>query len=68
MARADGRRDRGLKIAVGALPGNGHEHPARRLVDGDDGAIFVKNRDEDVARELDGFGFGHENLFELLPA
>lgn len=40
-AGGDGR----LEIALGALPGEGHEQPTRRLVDSHDGAILIQDGD-----------------------
>lgn len=42
---ADGGLDGGLEVAVGLLPGEGHEHPAAGFVDREDRAVLVKDRD-----------------------
>ena len=55
----DGRRQRRLQVATRILPGERHQHPAARLVDRDDGTIFVQNRDDFAGRERDVFWPGH---------
>lgn len=42
-----------MKVATGFVPIIGHEHPAGRLVDREDGAVFVKNGDGGAIGEDD---------------
>lgn len=70
-AGADGGLDSGLQITLGLLPGEGHQHPAGRLIHRQDDAILVKDRDSllfATAFQLDVRRFGHEECYQSTTA
>ena len=66
IARRNRGHQRRLQVAIRLLPGKRDKHPAARLVNGDDGTILVKNRDDFTRRQFNVFWLGHaERLNEL---
>ena len=60
IARCYRRLDRELQISSGAFPGSRHQHPADRFIDGEHGAILIKNRDDRSVAQFDVLWFGHD--------
>ena len=49
----DGRGDGELEVAAGFVPVVGNEHPAGGFIDGEDGTVFVEDRDGGAVGEDD---------------
>lgn len=62
IARGDGRRDGRLQIARRALPRMRHKHPATRLVNRDNRAVFIQNRNRLATRQFNEIGFGQSEI------
>ena len=59
IARFERGHERQLQVAAGPAPRIGREQPSGRLVNGQDGAVFVKNGDDRALWQFDSVRLGH---------
>ncbi len=67
IARCNRRCQRRLQITICLLPGERHQHPAARFVDGENRPILVKDRYLFARRKFDMVRFCHNLTLKLAP-